>query len=291
MFFHKKGLPMKLRYLIALLLVATASQLIYSKIHTINDITKITRHIFKNVHEDIHFKLRNGTFLNSYKLLYEKGASEVLVCFDIDETLLYPNEPEARDAWFGTHMNELIKLGKSPAEAVKETVIRQIIAHKRGYVCQADWDQDELIDALQQQGVRVIALTARSIDFVDITYRQLHQVLVDVTRVHGERNRCYILKNLPRPAYYTPGIVFCAGNDKGTTLEQFLLQIQYRPAYLVMVDDTRKHIEALDRMTKRLGIKYDGFVITHTYHKRLPCVIMADGVTAKHKGIIKSASN
>lgn len=199
-----------------------------------------------------------------------------LVCFDVDETLLYPQEPEARDAWFGQQVAKLIKEGKTPDQAVKETVMQQIIAHKKTDVCQADWDQDELVTALKKQGVHVICLTARSIDFVDITYRQLKQVIIDVSQT-GIWDRCYILKNLPKTAYYVPGIIFATGNNKGDTLEQFLLQLKYKPTHIIMVDDTRKHIEALDKATKRMGIRYDGFVIDHTYHKRLPCVTIRDG--------------
>ena len=274
-----------------LLLAATATRLVHTKVHTIDDITQIARYIYKNVYKDVHQQLRDGTFLHVYKLLYEKSASQILVCFDIDETLLYPNEPEARDAWFGQQVTKLTKQGKSPADAVKETIIEQLVAHRKTGVCQADWEQDELIAALQHQGIHVLGLTARSINFVDITYRQLHQVLVDFNNQADEWDRCYILKNLPSPAHYTPGIIFTAGNDKGNTLEQFLLQLKYRPNYIMMVDDTRKHIEALERMTARLGIKYDGFVINHTYHKRLPCVTLTDGVPHRQSGTIKSSSN
>lgn len=237
------------------------------------------------VSPNIHF-INHVTDITPY---IKADGPLTIVCLDVDETLLYPKEPKAADAWFGQQVAKLIKEGQTPDQAVKETVIEQLAAHRKTDVCQADWDQDELVAALKKRGVHVICLTARSIDFVDITYRQLKQVLIDVSQT-GIWDRCYVLKNLPRPAYYVPGIIFATGNNKGDTLEQFLLQLKYKPTHIIMVDDTRKHIEALDKATKRMGIRYDGFVIEHTYHKRLPCVTMRDGATP-HRDQGPRASN
>ncbi|MCL5436558.1 MAG: DUF2608 domain-containing protein [Candidatus Dependentiae bacterium] len=267
---------MKKRYLFIALFFSVAPELA-ATIHTIDDITKILRYIYKNVHDDVHEQLRTGTFLRGKGQLYEKNASDILICFDIDETLLYPDQPKARDAWFNEHVARLTSSGISPEAAVKETIIEQLVAHRKSDVCLADFDATELIAALQQQGIHVLALTARSVAFVDITYRELAEIFIRFVQADDDWNRCYVLHNLPRPAYYTPGVIFCAGNDKGKTLEQFLIRLSYRPKYIIMVDDTRKHVERLELMTSRLGIAYDGFVITHKYHQRLPCVVMTDG--------------
>lgn len=246
------------------LLAIGVIQFVHAEIHTIDDITLISKYI---------------------------RDKDTLVCFDIDETLLYPSEPEARDAWFGEQVTQLTKKGMSPAEAVHETVTRQLVSHRKTDVCQADWDQDELIDMLRKKGLQVICLTARSISFAEITYRQLKQVLVHVEQQTGQWNRCYTLTNLKNPAHYIPGVIFSAGNDKGLALEQFLNKINYTPKHIIMVDDVRKHIEALERMTKRLAIPYDGFVITHEHRKRLPCVTVRNGVYNQENNAIKRASN
>lgn len=245
---------MKIRYHLLVIMLLSATLFSHGSIHYIDHITDIMKFI------------RNGP--------------TTLICFDVDETLLYPEEPEARDAFFEEHVALLKKKGASVDSAVKETITRQITAHKKTDVCQADWDQDELVAALQKKGVHVVCLTARSIAFVDITYRQLNKTLINLKTAPGW-DRCYIFKkNLPSPAHYVPGILFASGNNKGDVLEQLLNQLNFVPAHLIMVDDTPKHVERVGAMAKRRNIPYDGFVIKHTYHKRLPCVTLQDGVSS-----------
>lgn len=201
---------------------------------------------------------------------YVTRGPQTLVLFDIDSTLLYVREQKATDEWFLEQVARYIKIGISHEEAIRRTIEEQLKAHEKTAVCQTDWNEDELVVQLKKDKVHLAALTARSIDFVDITYRQLKTVLIDLSD-QTEWVLCFVMLKLPKPAYYVPGIIFASGNDKGLTLEQFLRHQKYMPRHIIMVDDTPKNIESLDRMTKRLGINFDGFIISNKERTQLPC--------------------
>lgn len=220
---------------------------------------------FANLGAEIHHITR----LTDITPYITKGP-RTLVLFDIDGTLLYVREQKATDEWFLTQVAHYIKTGVPHEEAVRKTIEEQLKAHEKTAVCQTDWNEDELIAKLKQDKVHIATLTARSIAFVDITYRQLKTVLIDLSD-QKDWGLCFVMLKLPKPAHYVPGIIFAAGNDKGSTLEQFLRQQKYTPHHIIMVDDTPKNIESLDRMTKRLGIEFDGFIVSNKERTQLPC--------------------
>ncbi len=197
-------------------------------------------------------------------LAKEPGPCAV-VAFDIDNTILRGVNPAATDEWFGEKLKEYTTMGLSSDQAVEKILPEHLQAHRTTKVEAIDDDVETLIDALKHKNIHVIALTARALDFVDITIRQLHDVKIDLTPhkpFDDPWQRCYELSGLPKMAYYIPGIILACGNDKGMVFEHFLRQLKYRPHLIVFVDDTRKNIDAVERMCKRLGIKSACCLIT-----------------------------
>ena len=165
-----------------------------------------------------------------------------IVAFDIDNTILRGVNPAATDEWFGEKLKEYTAMGLSTDQAIAKILPEHIQAHRTTPVKAVDDDIETLIDALEHKNVHVIALTARALDFVDITVRQLRDLKIDLTPrkpLNDSWQRCYELSGLPKMAYYIPGIILACGNDKGMVFEHFLRQLRFRPHLIVFVDDTR----------------------------------------------------
>ncbi|HBL98654.1 TPA: hypothetical protein DDZ86_03355 [Candidatus Dependentiae bacterium] len=184
-----------------------------------------------------------------------------IVAVDLDNTTLKAGNPKATDEWFSEKIKEYTAQGLTSDQAVARIMPEHLQAHRTTKVTPVDVDVKPLIDALQHKNVHVIALTARNLDFVNISLRQLHDIKIDLTpkgHTNGAIERwelCYKLGGLPKDAYYIPGIIFASGNDKGMVFEHFLRQLKYRPHLVIFVDDSANNIKAVDQMCKRLGIK------------------------------------
>lgn len=181
-----------------------------------------------------------------------------LVLFDIDNTLIETDNEIASPEWFSYMLNKYKEQGLSQSEAVERILPEHLAAHKTTGVRAIEQDTLNLINKLHKEGIYPIALTARS--YIDITRRQLKTARIDLKQLGRLDNICYVFNEFEKPAYYTPGILFANGNDKGAVLEAFLNKLKYRPRKIVFVDDQRKHVVSVEKMAQRLGIKRNNFI-------------------------------
>lgn len=116
----------------------------------------------------------------------------------------------------------------------------------------------DIIRELQNSGVIVIGLTARSFDICDCTIEQLYSIGIDLSHAsiwHEELwhdcHLTYCHKN---------GIIFCNGNDKGKVLTHVFDRLSYCPSKIIAVDDKERHLQAIARALhpeiEFIGIRY-----------------------------------
>lgn len=116
----------------------------------------------------------------------------------------------------------------------------------------------EIIKELQNAGVIVVGLTARSFEICDRTIEQLYTMGIDLSHAslwHEELwhdcHLSYCHKN---------GIIFCDGNDKGKVLTQIFDRLHYRPSKIIAIDDKERHLHAIARAIdpdiEFIGIRY-----------------------------------
>ncbi|MBN2267324.1 MAG: DUF2608 domain-containing protein [Candidatus Babeliaceae bacterium] len=194
---------------------------------------------------------------------YVTPGPETLVIFDLDNTVIWPEEPEARDEWFAGQLSAYKKVGLTPDEAIKRFLPTHLKAHATSKIYNVDKDTPWLFTFLKENNVRVIALTARSIAFIGITKKQLKKADIKFSPGKNGWNEYYEIDGLKKPIFYTNGIIFAGGNPKGPTLELFLQKLAFKPKELIFVDDSRQHVESVAETAKKIGIeKYFCFWFT-----------------------------
>lgn len=179
------------------------------------------------------------------------GASNVLVVFDIDDTLLVTPECRRPD---GTWARGNTKL----------------------FVCPTFHTEDDLslkIDEAQQDGISTIALTARGNVLIEATQRELarlhdgalaldfkgHPFNKDLESIQvpktksckrGETPPCLSGKFTTFPKFVN-GVMYANGANKGLSLKALLKDLGKNYKSIIFVDDNRKNTDNVNAVYKK----------------------------------------
>lgn len=173
------------------------------------------------------------------------GNKNVLLVFDIDNTLLAMKQDFGSDQWFnwqatlikekkwdltaGKSFNDLLKLNAkifalSPMRLTEKSI-------------------PELIKQIQNKGISVIALTSRGPELRNSTERELENQGIDLkkTSLSPGISETFVPNGHKRNVNFQNGIFMTSGQHKGKMLK-FLLD-RFKKAYkgIVFVDDHEKH--------------------------------------------------
>lgn len=156
-----------------------------------------------------------------------KGAdANTFIVFDIDNTLLEPDQMLGSDQWFEYYFDRLQKDGKltgEAAEAETERVWGDLQAVTKVHAVEASAPQ--LIAALQRKGIPMAALTARPKDLMARTLKQLTAV--------GFK--------------FSDGrVLFADGRNKGRVLLDAFTEWGVKPMRVVFIDDKKKNCTNVD---------------------------------------------
>lgn len=116
----------------------------------------------------------------------------------------------------------------------------------------------EIIKELQNSGVVVVGLTARSFEICDRTIEQLYNIGIDLS--HASLWHEQLWHDCHLEYCHKNGIIFCDGNDKGKVLTHLFERLNYQPSKIIAVDDKERHLQsiarALDTQIEFIGIRY-----------------------------------
>jgi len=105
-----------------------------------------------------------------------------LVVFDIDNTLVQPAQSLGSDQWFTYVMKSYVERGMPKEDALAKTLAFWRRINEVTRVVPAEPETPLFMRRLQDRGIRVMALTSRSTDVVDLTERHLREAGYDLTR-------------------------------------------------------------------------------------------------------------
>ena len=193
------------------------------------------------------------------------------IVFDIDNTLARPHGHLGSDQWFNWSVKLYEKQGMARKKAVDEIImprLLQFMAHS--WLEPVEPNTPAVIKELQEKGVMVVALTARSLD---LTYRTIEQLAhIGITFAGTGPRNCPIAYGEGKPALYIDGIIFSGHHKKGEVLTHWFDQIDYHPKKIIFIDDGLKNIESVQRALADhnysfIGIRYgylDNYIKTVT---------------------------
>ncbi len=241
------------------------------------------------------------TFINTH---LEQGykPSDILVVFDVDETLLksfaekkYIKQqlmahdlfPHIANSMLIKHIpisvaqkmdpedidiNKKEKLAHYIHPALIEAITRKtynIFAalHKRKLLSAKAMEPHtgRFITQLHQQEIRTIGLTARGIDMKEVTLNQLKNAGIDLT---GYTLYDKDISLINKYHGFSKGFIFSTpgteGFDKGTILIRFFEKISYKPHIIIFIDD---NLHFLKSVQKALAKSYPDIIFDGLWYQ------------------------
>jgi len=230
----------------------------------------------------------------AYELAEQYGTNEVLIVYDIDNTLLAMNQDLGSDQWFNWQAS-LIS-GGTLKDAVASDFPGLLSVQGKLYAMSSmsspDSNTPPIVLNLQKRGFHSIVLTSRGFDYRDATSRELkrngYQFLQSSLNPKEGFPSTYLpydLKRLsdyglseddvqklkigtPRPVSFMDGLFMTSGQHKGAMLRTLLWKTDHSFPAILFVDDQKKHCDAIqaafenqavDVVTIRYGLE-DGRV-------------------------------
>jgi hypothetical protein len=190
-------------------------------------------------------------------LNHASTPSDVLVFFDIDNTLIAPATEIASDQWFDACLRWCHAKGFTPEQAVKYVRPVWITLLKKATMRPVEPQVVMLVGDLISRHVPVIAVTSRTMQLHELTTQQLHDVGIDFSASMLAK-KTLMLNDKSSVICFEKGVLFCSGTDKGAAVVQLLDQLQLNPTIIVCVDDKEHHIRSVAKVAAQCGCSFVG---------------------------------
>lgn len=193
------------------------------------------------------------------KVLDYVHDESTLVVFDLDNTLVHPNQELGGDQWVHYMIKQKLAEGYSESDALKATLALYYKVQEFINLYPVEPETIAVLDILAQKKVPAIALTSRSLPIMHRTLEQLKQANVSFNCMQVSNKDLKF--EMEYPAVVSRGIVFCSDNPKGKALFRFIELCSISPSAIIFVDDKMSHVmnveqECLKRQVNFVGMRY-----------------------------------
>lgn len=180
---------------------------------------------------------------------YRHGKDQVLVVFDIDNTLLAMEQGLGSDQWY-EWQKELQEEDPCSEMLVSDRLAVQGALYFASAMRPTQPDASAQVQRLQDAGLTVIAITSRGPEFRLQTFRELRRNGISFWPSAVPPRRGFPDPFIPdggsRPALYEDGVFLTAGQHKGKMLKALLSKTGAgHPTVIVMADDKERNLMAV----------------------------------------------
>ena len=186
----------------------------------------------------------------------EQIKPDMLLVFDIDNTLMETAQSLGSDQWFTYQFEENMKRGMSKQESVAVTLAEWLTIQNKTKVKLVEPVTAKFLENVQKGGWKVIGLTTRGLELARKTIEQLKSIGIDFEKATPVSQEI-IFENIPS-AVYRKGILFSTGTNKGSLLFQFFKQTGYLPNKILFVDDKEKYLRDVEKVSLEHQIPFVG---------------------------------
>lgn len=202
----------------------------------------------------------------------QKHSSElrVLVAFDLDETLIEPNNDNhyGGDMWLQASVNNAVEKGTNVG-AAWDLVLREYFKIQMDpdfsfKLVEGD-ETKQVVTAIQKLADKTIGLTARSFPIEDATIDRVEKVGISFVEsgkfdALPTQEKVFMFHGVP--GGFKHGIFFAGTGDKGESLMVLLETCDYQPDVVVFVDDKLKNLQAVEKFVEAAGMEFIGILYT-----------------------------
>lgn len=195
---------------------------------------------------------------DTLNLTEKTDKKNILVVFDIDNTLLAMEQGLGSDQWYDwqTHLS---KEDQCNPQNVGDRFAAQGALYFASAMRLTQDDGAAQVRAIQDQGVAVIALTSRGMDYQLQTFRELRRNNLNFSYSaigpDGGFDEPFMPVANGRLSLYEDGVFLTAGQHKGQMLYALLEKTGTPlPGVIVMADDKQKNLDAVKETFSALNI-------------------------------------
>ncbi len=193
--------------------------------------------------------------LNLAKLL---GQDNVLIVFDIDNTLLAMEQGLGADQWY-EWQKDLAKEDPCNPQNVGDRFAVQGALFFASAMRLTQPDTARQVKVIQDSGIPVIVVTSRGPAYRLQTFRELRRNGIDFSYSAigppGGYDQPFMPVENGRLSRYEDGVFMTAGQNKGQMLYALLQKTRTAlPAAIVVVDDKQKNLDAVKQTFGALGV-------------------------------------
>lgn len=198
------------------------------------------------------------------EILSDAGAGD-LVVFDVDQTLIIPDDKLLRpcgDQFLQTCINKF--QSQLSEERLHELTSKVLLQRTLGLV---DAELPHFIKALRHRQCKVMALTAMVTgrlgtisSMEDWRFDELKQLDIDFSSAFPLYNHI-VFGDIMQPGslpIFKNGILCSARHSKGEVLSAFLQRVKWKPQRVFFIDDHLHFVESVQEHMRQAGIEFTG---------------------------------
>lgn len=204
------------------------------------------------------------------------GKDNVLVVYDIDNTLMAMNQDLGSDQWFIWQEELKEKDSKRVSDNFAGLLSAQGTLFALSGMKTPEPYTAKIVKDLQTKGFKSIVLTSRGPEFRNLTARELKRNDLDFyssaigpeggypssfnpfkgieSSFTDEEKKIYKIDSA-RAISFQDGVMMTSGQHKGAMLKAILKKTDFSPKAVVFIDDHKKHTERVEATFKDSGIE------------------------------------
>ena len=190
---------------------------------------------------------------------------EMLIVFDIDNTIIEPVQTLGSDQWFHHRIETYLSYGYNPSDALQTALKEWMSVQNITKVKLVEDGIDKVIADLQEQGFTVMGLTTRGLGMCLRTIEQLDTVGVSFRESSPTKEEIHFMNE--RGILFRSGILFTAATHKGEALRMLLKRAGYQAKSVMFVNDKYSHIVPIEEVCEGEEIPFIGLRYGHVDEK------------------------
>lgn len=186
------------------------------------------------------------------------NPKDVLLVFDIDNTILQNNSHLGSEQWFYWQYDLLKTNSDHKVSKTFDGILDvQSVIFAMDPMKLTDPKFDKILSKFQDDGFKTIILTARGPEFRSPTERSLKYNNLNFNRgkIGYDVGGNFMPKDGGREVSYVNGVYMTSGQHKGKMLQNLLDKMDYKPKFIFFADNRSKQIgEVYESFEKKINV-------------------------------------